>query len=205
VVVERILLLAVGGAIAVFAPIMIVILSDGSATAAMLVGISGLAFAVFEHRWTARGEKHGAASPRRVDLLPCLAPDENLSPAMIGAVAQFAPRLLRLTRLVHGRFSQVDDDKFWQSDVILTAYVTGLVAGRRRLGHPLSSPRGLLAYFIGAARADAALERRGSGVTLWTNGLFDLVESIGCMDGVRLQDERSAAHVPALSKERGHG
>jgi hypothetical protein len=200
-VVGRVRRLVLSGAMTVFA--LILVFSDGNAAAATIVGMSGLAFAV--HRRTAIGRRDAAAPPSAVDLAPCQAPDDTLSPAMMMAVAQFAPRLLRLTRLVHGPFSRVDDVGFWQSDVVLAAYVTGLVAGRGGLGRPPSSPRSLLAHFIGPGRADAALARRCSGVTPWTNGLFGLIESVGCMDGVRLHDEWSGAHAPALSKECGHG
>ncbi|MCK1708334.1 MULTISPECIES: hypothetical protein [unclassified Bradyrhizobium] len=200
---ERVLLRVVGGAITVFAPIMILGLGGGNAAAAMIFGIASLAIVVFELRASAAGP-NDASSQYALDPVPCPAHDDNASPAMIEAVTQFAPRLRGLTRLVHGQFAQIDDVGFWQADVILTAYVTGLIAGAA--GSDLDRQRRraafLLAHFIGAERADAAIARFCSGAAPWTSSLLDVVASIGSLDGARLRDEGIVAAGPQQTARR---
>ncbi|OMI00051.1 hypothetical protein BSN85_35210 [Bradyrhizobium brasilense] len=118
------------------------------------------------------------------------------------AVAQFAPRLSRLKRLVHGRFSQADEAGCWQSDVMLTAYVIGLVDGRDR---SFEAPRNLLAHFIGVSRAEAAIARLCSGAAPWTNGLFEVIEAIGHVDRVRLRAEQMPVRIRDLAQDHCHG
>lgn len=163
-VVERVLLRVVGGAITGFAPIMILGLGGGNAAAAMIFGISSLAIVVFELR--ASAARPNDASPQHALVpVPCPAHDDNASPAMIEAVTQFAPRLRGLTRLVHGRFAQIDDVGFWQADVI-HRLCDGPHRRRGRLGpRPSASSRSLLACALHRRRAcrcgdRAVLQRR---------------------------------------------
>ncbi|MGN8549160.1 hypothetical protein ACQPTN_32640 [Bradyrhizobium sp. 13971] len=192
-----ILPLLLGGTTIVFSCSMMVMFGAPTAVAATACGLSVLGSVAYELRFNCVRRARRASS-RAIDLQAHPDPNDRASPALLEAVARFAPRLHRLTRLVHGRFSQVDEAGRWQSDVMLTAYVMGLVDGRNERGGSSDAPRNLLAHLIGASRAEAAIARLCSGVAPWTSGLFEVIEAIGHMDRLRLQGAQLSTH------NRGH-
>lgn len=196
-----ILPLLLGGTTIVFSSSMMVMFDAPTAVAATACGLSVLGSVAYELRFSCTRRTRRASS-RAIDLQAHPVPDDQTSLVLLEAVTRFAPRLRRLTRLVHGRFSQVDDAGRWQSDVMLTAYVMGLVDRRDERGRSSEAPRNLLAHLIGASRAEAAIARLCSGAAPWTNGLFEVIEAIGHMDRLRLRAEQLSTRIGATGPLR---
>ncbi|MCA6102132.1 hypothetical protein [Bradyrhizobium australafricanum] len=185
----------------VFSSSMMVMFDAPTAVAATACALSVLGSVAYELRFSCT-RRTCRASSRAIDLQAHPVPDDRTSPALLEAVTRFAPRLRRLTRLVHGRFSQLDDVGHWQSDVMLTAYVMGLVDRRDERGRSSEAPHNLLAHLIGASRAEAAIARLCSGAAPWTNGLFEVIEAIGHMDRLRLRAEQLSTRIGATGPHR---
>lgn len=166
--------------------------------------VAGLALALhgLAVGWTQPSivERHRA--PRASEDVSPADRDDDVLAALVQAVALFAPRLRTLASLLHGRFTRSDCVGVWQSDVVLGAYVSGLVAGA---GLESSTPHDLLARCVGVRRAEAAFARYASGAAPWArrdaggaplpNGLLEVVEQAGRVDGARIRKGTAAVRA----------